>query len=286
MSQGFMIDARPLSKAAGAEILGIDAGKLDDSVFEQILDCLHNNVVVIIRDQALTPAEQVAFTKRFGELEPHISPVYQMKEQPEIMVLSNEVVDGKLVGNPDAGSEWHSDQSYTERPCAYTILQSVHVPATGGDTAFTNMMMAYDTLSPQLKAKVARLVGVHNFSRLKNPRIKPLERLSTEYYEQYAPPDAHHPLVRTHPYTGRKALYLSPRSTIGVRDMPDAQAQPLLDQLFRHIDNPAFVYRHRWRQGDLMIWDNRIANHLATGGVSLPAIRRMHRTTVVGEVPY
>lgn len=286
MSGATFIESNPLSTAAGVEIVGIDAANMSDSVFEQVLDCLHNNVVIVIRDQALSPKQQVEFTQRFGELEPHVSPVYQMKEQPEIMLLSNEVVDGKLIGNPDAGSEWHSDQSYTERPCAYTILQSVKVPEQGGDTAWTNMMIAYETLPAVLRARIAGLKGVHNFSRHKNPRIKPLERLSKDYYEKYAPPDAYHPLVRTHPVTGRKALYCSPRSTIAIKDMPDEKAQPLLDQLFAHIDNPGFVYRHKWRHGDLVMWDNRISNHLATGGVSLPQIRRMHRTTVVGEVPY
>lgn len=286
MSQAALVESWPLSKAAGAEIIGVDAANLTEQQFDEVLDCLHNNVVIVIRDQALTPAQQVAFSRRFGELEPHISPVYQMKEQPEIMLLSNEVVDGKLVGNPDAGSEWHSDQSYTDQPCAYTILQSVKVPAHGGDTAWTNMMMAYDTLPAGLKARIARLKGVHNFSRHKNPRIKPLERLTKEYYDTYSPPDAYHPLVRTHPSTGRKALYCSPRSTIGIKDMPDEMAQPLLDQLFAHLDNPAFVYVHKWRPGDLVVWDNRIANHLAMGGVRAPEIRRMHRTTVVGEVPF
>jgi taurine dioxygenase len=280
------MQVRPLPQALGAEVVGIDAGSLDDKAFGKLRDTFHDNIVLIIRDQALTPHQQIAFSRRFGELEPHVSPLYQMKDVPEIMVLSNEVVEGKLVGNPDAGSDWHSDQSYTDQPCAYTILQSVRVPQEGGDTAWSNMVTAYETLPKAMKERIDGLIGVHNFSRLKNKRMPPLARLSADYYDKYSPPDAFHPLVRTHPFTKRKALYMSARSTIGIKDMDDAEAQPLLDELFAHIANPAFVYRHTWRQGDLVMWDNRSCNHIALGGVKEPEIRRMHRTTVMGETPF
>ena len=276
---------RPLSDALGAEVIGIDATILDDRAFAELLDAFHDHIVLVIRGQSLTPRQQVDFSRRFGELEHHVSPAYQMPDEPDVMVLSNEKVDGKLVGNPDAGSDWHSDQSYTDRPCAYTILQSVHIPQNGGDTAWTNMVAAYETLDDTMKARIAGLVGVHNFSRLKNPRMAPLERLSTDYYQKYSPPDAYHPLVRTHPFTKKKALYLSPRSTIGIKDMDDREAQPLLDELFAHIDDARFVYRHTWQPGDLVMWDNRACNHIALGGVKEPEIRRIHRTTVMGEIP-
>jgi taurine dioxygenase len=277
---------RVLSDALGAEVDGIDCASLDDATFNELLDAFHDNIVLVIRDQSLEPRQQVAFSRRFGDLEHHVSPVYQMKDEPDVMILSNEVVDGKLVGNPDAGSDWHSDQSYTEQPCAYTILQSVRVPNAGGDTAWTNMVAAYEALSDVMKTRIAGLVGVHNFSRLKNKRMAPLERLSKDYYQKYSPPDAYHPLVRTHPFTKKKALYMSPRSTIGIKDMDDEEAQVLLDALFAHIDDPRFVYRHKWRAGDLVMWDNRSCNHIALGGVKEPEIRRIHRTTVMGEVPF
>ena len=286
MTQTEDIAIRPLSPVLGVEVVGADASRLDNATFERLRDAFHRSCVLVVRDQSLTPPQQVAFSRRFGELEHHISPLYQMKDEPDVMILSNEVVDGKLVGNPDAGSDWHSDQAYTDEPCAYTILQSVRVPKAGGDTAFTNMVTAYETLSDSMKARLDGLIGIHNFSRLKNPRMKPLDRLDTSYYEKYSPPDALHPLVRTHPHTGRKALYLSPRSTIGIRDMDDSQAQPLLDELFDHIDDPALVYTHKWREGDLLMWDNRSVNHIALGGVKLPDVRRIHRTTVVGERPF
>ena len=276
----------PLSPALGAEITGTDAAAIDRQTFARLRDAVHDHVMVAIRGQKLSPAEQVDFSRRFGDLEHHVSPVYQMPEMPDVMILSNEMADGRLVGNPDAGSDWHSDQSYTDRPCAYTILQSVRVPRSGGDTGWTNMAAAYDALPEAIKTRIQGRFGIHNFSRFKNPRMKPLARLDADYYEQHSPPDAHHPLVRTHPHTGRNALYLSPRSTIGIKDMNDDQAQPLLDALFAHIDNDRFVYRHKWRDGDLVIWDNRSANHIAFGGVREPEIRRMHRTTVIGEIPF
>ena len=286
MSAADEIEIRPLSDVMGIEVTGANAANLDQATFNRLRDLFHRNIVMVFRNQSLSPRQQVEFSRRFGELEHHVSPRYQMKEEPDVMILSNEVVDGKLVGNPDAGSDWHSDQAYTDEPCAYTILQSVRLPQRGGDTAFTNMVKAYETLDSAMKRRLEGLVGIHNFSRLKNPRMKPLERLEEGYYEKYSPPDALHPLVRTHPHSGQKALYLSARSTIGVKDMDDALAQPLLDELFDHIDDEALVYTHKGREDDLLMWDNRTSNHVARGGVSLPDIRRIHRTVVAGEKPF
>ena len=182
----------------------------------------------------------------------------------------------------------HSDSSYIDRPTAYTILQSVHVPKVGGDTEWTKMVHAYETLDDDMKARLQGLLGVHSFNRSRNPRLPQADRVlhSQEYYDQKSPVDALHPIVRTHPVTGRKALYISPRFTIGIKDMDDAVAQPLLDELFSHIANRDLVYRHKWRPGDLVMWDNRSTVHIACGGVKEPEIRRMHRTTVLGEIPF
>jgi taurine dioxygenase len=149
------------------------------------------------------------------------------------------------------------------------------------------MAAAHDALSPAMKARLQGLVGIHSFNRFRNPRLKRPTRHAdaAAYFAERSPPDAFHPIVRTHPATGRKALYISPRFTIGIRDMDEGAAQSLLDELFAHIAERRFVYRHRWRPGDLVMWDNRATMHLATGGVRAPEIRRMHRTTVVGEIP-
>jgi taurine dioxygenase len=277
----------PLSEALGAKITGIDAAELDETTFGKLRDVFHKNLVVVVKDQNLTPAEQTKFARRFGEIQYHISPEYLMKDQPEVMILSNEKEDGKFIGLPDGGSEWHSDHSYVDQPTGYTMLHAIKVPQDGGDTEWTNMVLAYDTLSDEIKAQLEGLVGVHSFNRMKNQRLSvPVRHMNDPDYYKRSPPDAFHPIVRTHPHTGKKALYISPRFTIGIRGMDDAQAQSLLDILFSHIQNRDLIYRHQWSVGDLLMWDNRATIHLALLGVPEGQARRMHRTTVLGEIPY
>jgi taurine dioxygenase len=269
-------------------VTGIDSADLDEATFETLRDAFHDNIVLVVRDQHLTPAEQTVFAKRFGDIQYHINKEHMMPGQPEVLILSTEIKNGKNMGIPDAGSDWHSDHSYVDWPTGYTILQSVTVPKLGGDTEWTNMVAAYETLSHSLKSKLHGLTGIHSFNRTKNPRMTRPTRHADEkaYFDERSPPDAFHPIVRTHPYTGRKALYISPRFTIGIKDMDEAEAQPLLDELFAHIANRDLIYRHKWRDGDLVMWDNRSTIHLALHGVKLPEIRRMHRTTVLGEIPF
>ncbi len=278
----------PLSDALGAEVTGIDAANLDDATFGRLRDALHDNIVLAVRGQALDPAAQTEFTRRFGEIQYHINSEYKMEDQPEVLILSTETVDGKNVGIPDAGSDWHSDHSYVDRPTAYTILQSIIVPKVGGDTEWTNMVKAYETLGDDMKARLQGLIGIHSFNRTRNPRLtRPVRHENSEaYYAERSPPDSFHPIVRTHPATGRKALFVSPRFTIGIKDLDEAEAQPLLDELFAHIASRDLVYHHKWLPGDLVMWDNRQTLHLACGGVIAPEVRRLHRTTVLGEVPF
>jgi len=276
----------PLSDVLGAAVSGIDVRDLDEAGFDALRDVFHDNLVLVVKDQDLSPAEQTDFARRFGEIQYHISPEYLMPDQPEVMILSNERENGKNVGIPDAGSDWHSDHSYVDRPTGYTMLFALKVPRDGGDTEWTNMIAAYEALPDDMKSRLDGLVGIHSFNRLRNPRMTMGDRHGDgkDYYKR-SPPDAFHPLVRTHPATGRKALYISPRFTIGIKDMDDAPAQSLLDELFAHIARREFVYRHRWTAGDLLMWDNRTTIHLATGGVPDGQARRLHRTTVLGEVP-
>ena len=278
---------RPLSDALGAEVSGIDVSKIDEATFGTLRDIFHDNLVLVVKDQHLSPAEQTAFSRRFGEIQYHISPEYLMKDQREVMILSNEKEDGKYIGLPDGGSEWHSDHSYVDQPTGYTLLHAIKVPKDGGDTEWTNMVAAYETLSDETKQRLDGLIGIHSFNRLRNPRISvPVRHGNDAEYYKRSPPDSYHPIVRTHPATGRKALYISPRFTIGIKDMDDSEAQALLDDLFAHIRNRDLVYRHRWSVGDLLMWDNRATIHLACLGVPEGQHRRMHRTTVLGEIPF
>ena len=278
---------KPLSEALGAEISGINAAELDDATFEELRDVFHQNLVVVVKDQDLTPAQQTEFARRFGEIQYHISPEYLMKDQPEVMILSNEKQDGKFIGLPDGGSEWHSDHSYVDQPTGYTMLQAIKVPKDGGDTEWTNMVRAYEALPDDMKSRLDGLVGIHSFNRMKNQRLSvPVRHMNDPDYYKRSPPDSFHPIVRTHPHTDKKALYISPRFTIGIKDMDDFEAQPLLDELFAHIQNRDFIYHHRWSVGDLLMWDNRATIHLALLGVPEGQARRMHRTTVLGEIPF
>ena len=278
---------KPLSEALGAEISGINTAELDDATFDKLRDVFHENLVVVVKGQDLTPAQQTEFARRFGEIQYHISPEYLMKDQPEVMILSNEKEDGKFIGLPDGGSEWHSDHSYVNQPTGYTMLQAIKVPKDGGDTEWTNMVRAYETLSDDMKSRLDGLVGIHSFNRMKNQRLSvPVRHMNDPDYYKRSPPDSFHPIVRTHPHTGKKALYISPRFTIGIKDMEAFEAQPLLDELFAHIQNRDFIYHHRWTVGDLLMWDNRATIHLALLGVPEGQARRMHRTTVLGEIPF
>jgi taurine dioxygenase len=278
----------PLAPAMGAEVTGIDTATMNDDDFAVLRDALHEYKMLAVRDQSLNPATQTVFTRRFGEIQYHINSEHKIPGQPEVLVLSTEIYDGKNVGIPDAGSDWHSDHAYVDRPTAYTILQSITVPEHGGDTEWTNMAAAYDALDADMKARLEGLIGINSFNRYRNPRMtRPTRHANPEqYFAERSPPDAFHPIVRTHPATGAKALFVTPRFTIGIKDMDDAEAQPLLDRLFAHIANRDFVYHHRWRPGDLVLWDNRQTMHLACGGVPAAEIRHMHRTTVLGEVPF
>jgi taurine dioxygenase len=197
--------------------------------------------------------------------------------------------DGKPVGLIDGGDFWHSDSSHRDKPSMATILYAVKNPKEGGDTEFANMNAAYEALPPDVRERIAGLRGVHAVSKLKNKRVTVSARRpdGKDFYErQKSIPDQIWPLVRTHPVTGKKALYVSPRFTIGIAGLPDTEADELLDTLFAHQLRDEFVYRHRWRDRDLVIWDNRCVIHRATGGYSYPDVRTMHRTVVAGDAPY
>ena len=278
----------PLSEALGAEVTGINAANLEPATFDALRDAFHDNIVLVIRDQHLTPAEQTAFAKRFGDIQYHINKEYMMPGQPEVLILSTEIKDGKNVGVPDAGSDWHSDHSYVDQPTGYTILQSVTVPKVGGDTEWSNMYLAYETLPEETKQRIEGLRGVHVFDRRKNPRTRVDAQYAANPDAVYGLPipDATHPMVRTHAQTGRKSLFVSPRFVVGIEGMDDVEAQPLLDELFEHQVRLEFRYRHKWRKGDLLMWDNSCLIHIGRGNIKPPGIRHMHRTMVLGDRPH
>lgn len=274
----------------GAEVTGVDLARFSRAEADGIYQALLDHQVLVIRNQAMTPLQQVAFSEIFGELEWQENAQHAHPDHDKVLILSNEIrPDGTAVGVVDAGDFWHSDSSHHERPVKITILQSIRNPSRGGDTDFCNMYAAFDALPDDVKEKVAGRFGVHHVSKVLNPRVtvSPDRPGAKDFYETQAKARAKvlQPLVRTHDETGRQALYVSPRFTIAIDGMDDAEAQPLLDRLFATVTAKArpYHYRHKYRDGDVVMWDNRCVVHRATGGYGLPDIRRLHRTTVVGE---
>ena len=280
-----------LADPLGAEITGIDvSGPVDDATIGAITGALLENQVIVMRDQSLTPEQQVLFSRRFGDLVVRVSGEFLHHEFPEVLVLCNRKVDGKYVGatGPYAGELWHTDLTYAERPSMGSMLHALEVADEGGDTAWANMYLAYDTLPEETKRRIDGLKAIHVRDRRRNPRgaiTEAFDRDVDKYYSVKVT-DSAHPMVRTHPVTGRKALFATPRFAVAIEGMDDAEAQPLLDDLFAHQINPDFIYQHKWRVGDLVFWDNRCTAHLAVGGIVAPGIRHLHRTSIAGEIPF
>ena len=276
-----------LSDQLGAEIIGVDVAGLDDRTFADIHAAFLEHQVLVFRDQSLAPDAQIAFSEGFGPIETRPDRPFILPGVPEITVLSNRHADEKPVGIINAGDFWHTDLSFADVPARATFLHALEVADEGGDTEWSNMYLAYEALPEDTKRRIDGLRGVHAFDRRKNPRTRVDAQYAANPDAVYGLPipDATHPMVRTHAHTGRKSLYLSPRFVVGIDGMDDAQAQPLLDELFEHQIKPEFRYRHIWRGGDLLMWDNSCLIHIGRGDIKSPGIRHMHRTMVLGDRP-
>ena len=284
------VRVNPISEVMACEITGVDLSKpLDDSTFAEIEQAFHDHQVIAIRGQKISPENQVAFTRRFGDIEPHNTTEFVIPDTPQVLVLSNDVRDGKPIGVIDAGDFWHSDSSHRKVPSKATILHSLRNPSEGGDTQFANMYLAYETLPAAVKLRIEGLQGIHAASKLKNKRVQVSKDRpgATDFYaSRLGRPDVTHPIVMVHPATGRKALYISPRFTIGIAGMPEQEADELLDLLFDHQLKMDFQYHHKWHENDLVMWDNRCLLHKAGGGYQYPDIRLLHKTVVAGDKPH
>ena len=270
----------------GAEIVGLDlAGPLDDETFAAVRRAfLDSEGVLVLRDQRITPDQHIAFSRRFGPLMIHVLRQFLLDGHPEILLVSNVIEDGKPIGLGDAGRYWHSDLSYAAEPSLGSLLHACELPAQGGDTSFANLYAAYDALPADIKRRIDGKRAVHSYrksyDRLEGSSWRPpLTAAQKEEVQEVT-----HPVVRTHPETGRKALFVNEGFTSRILDLPEAESDALLHHLFAHSTEPRFIYRHRWQEHDLVFWDNRCAIHLAHG--CPPELRRhMHRTTVKGDVP-
>jgi taurine dioxygenase len=298
-----VISIRKLGEHLGAEIAGIDLSRpLDEPTFAEVADAFFEHQVVVFRDQKLTPPQQIAFTRRFGELEQHVRRENRLDGYPEILIVSN-VLDerGRAIGVEDAGRFWHSDLSYKQVPSLLSALYALEVPIRDGvvlgPTSFASTSAAYEALPGELQRRLQGLRNVHSYRyyRAKNRGAQEEEearggRVVQEHVpsqEQMASvPDAEVPIVRTHPVTGRKGLFINEGHSERIVGLPDEESAALLAQLCQHIVKPEFRYEHRWRVGDLLMWDNVAVQHKANFDYRLPLRRLMYRTTVRGSVPY
>jgi len=278
-----MIAIQPLSPALGAEIRGVDLSVApDEATFAQIRDAFHAHSVILFRGQRLTEEQHIAFSRRFGPLEIHVAKQYLLPGHPEIVVLSNVVENGKPKGIEDAGRYWHSDLSYMRKPSLGSLLYALEVPEAGGDTLFASMYAAYDALPAELKRRIAGLKAIHRYGdRWQKDAAQGRARAALSEAERAATPDAIHPVVRVHPATGRPALYVNEGFTVGIVGMAEDESRVLLDELFEFSTRAEFTYRHHWKKGDLLFWDNRAVVHSATS-YDPRTVRHLHRTTVAG----
>ena len=275
--------------ACGAEIACDLAQDIDEATFREIERAFHDNIVVVFRRQNLSNERHIEFSRRFGEFEIHIVEKYLLPGFPEILLISNIRDDGgEHIGLADAGFTWHSDTSYRRRPSRCSLLYAKEVPQRDGrplgDTVFANAIAAYEALPERMKQRLAGLKAIHRYSARRRVTDSPRPKLTQEQLDET--PDIAHPIVRTHPYTGRRSLYVTAGECIGIEGMPDAEAIDLIAELDTHCVRPEFLYRHKWRVGDLLMWDNTSAMHLAICDYALPERRLMHRTTVIGTVPF
>jgi taurine dioxygenase len=279
----------PSGEALGAEIVVDLLTDIDDTTFGQIENAFHDKIVVVFRNQTLSSERQIAFSRRFGELEIHIVKKYLLPDHPEILLVSNirNAVD-ENIGLADAGFTWHSDVSYRKHPSRCSLLYAIEVPeqdgVTLGNTVFANTIRAYEALPGAMKTWLTGRKAVHRYSERLRIANSPRPKLTAAQLAET--PDVAHPIVRTHPFTGRQALYVTKGECIGIEGVPDDEGRAVIEELHDHCIKPEFQYRHKWRTGDLLMWDNATAMHLAICDYALPQRRLMHRTTVIGSVPF
>lgn len=271
----------------GAAIIGLDLSRpLSTDDFQRLHRAHLDHHVLVFRDQRITPAEQVAFSRRFGPLQIHVLRNFQLPQQPEVLIVSNIRENGQPIGLGDAGAYWHSDLSYKETPSLGSMLHAQELPEEGGDTLFANQHTAWDALPDDLKREVEGLQAEHWYLakyeelRQRNP-FRP--QLTQAQIDEVKP--VVHPVVRTHPETGRKALFVSEHFTTRIVGVSEGRSRELLAALFDHGTRAEHVYRHQWQPHDMVFWDNRSLMHLAAGCPD-HLRRKLYRTTIEGDVPF
>ena len=271
------IQVLPLSDLMGAEIIGLDLSQpLNDRTRDQVHDAFLKYQVIVFRDQKLTKQQQVTFTEQFGPLERHTLRNLGTNDIPLVHVVTNMDDDGKLLGRVRS-EKWHTDKSFRPEPSMATILHAVTLPPAGGDTVFANMYAGYEALPESTKAELADVKVVHSWELSREN----IGRVMSEQEKRDAPDNAH-PLVRTHPETGRKALFMGMHAS-HLEGMPMEDGRARIEALEEHATQERFIFRHNWREGDVLMWDNRCLLHHADGNFDTTKYPRvLHRTCLRG----
>ena len=270
------IEVKKLTPVIGAEIHGVDLSKdLGNQQFQEIHNALMENLVVFFRDQKLTVDQHKDFGRRFGKLHIHPNAPQELAGHPEILVIKADENSKRV-----AGEEWHSDVSCDEEPPMGSILYMHTVPPDGGgDTMFANMYAAFDKLSPPIRKLLEGMTAIHDSGKAHSYRVNATDRADKQF------PRAEHPVVRTHPVTGRKALFVNRGFTTRIVQLSPLESSILLEMLYRHIETPEFMCRFQWRANSVAFWDNRSAQHHALFDY-FPNKRYGHRVTVCGDKPF
>lgn len=282
----------PMGAAVGAEVRGIDVGaglSADELAFLQA--AIDKYSVVVLRDQDISPPAQIALAKGMGEVEPLMYSRYAVPGYPEMTVISNiKNEQGEAIGIEDAGMLWHTDSSYKARPDMYTMLFGMEIPHKDGepigDTAFASVIEAYKTLPEELRKNLIGKIGVHSFAFHIDKKSKKgqMKRAALSPEQMAKLPDVRHPVVRRHPHTGLPCLFVSEGHTSQIDGLSREESDQLLEEIWAHIRDPKFQYRHKWRKGDLVIWDNVAVQHLAMFDYG-SLRRKMNRIGTLGGVP-
>jgi alpha-ketoglutarate-dependent taurine dioxygenase len=268
------IVVRKLTPTIGAEIEGVDLSRrTDEAQFALVHQALLDNLVIFFRDQQLTHAQHKAFAQRFGKLHIHPAPLGIVEGHPEVIVIKADENSARI-----AGEVWHSDVSCDAEPPLGSILHIQEVPAVGGDTLFASMYAAYEAMSDSMRRFLCGLSAIHDGARNYDGRQAAPGR-SAEF------PRAEHPVVRTHPETGRNALFVNRMFTTRIVQLSQRESDDVLQMLFRHIENPEFQCRFRWQANSMAFWDNRCAQHQAVWDY-FPQRRYGHRVTIAGDKPF
>jgi len=277
MATGFSIN--PITDGFGVEVRGVDLATCRPEVHQAMVETFDRHGIMVIRDQTLSPQDQIRFTEAFGVPESNPRKEFVYPGIPEIYVISNKVVDGRPIGDPAAGQGWHTDSSFLAEPVKCTMLYAMEVPDQGSDTLLADLCAAWNALPPERQASLDGLEVHHSWRALMELKNIDMALKDDEL------PDVIHPMIRVHPADGRKALWVSTGTTRGVVGMPNPQGLDLLQELVDFATQDRFVHRHKWHVGDVLIWDNRCTLHTGTPFDLTKYQRHVHRTWVRGDRP-